>query len=156
MCNGLPPQTASTHVLPSARFCTSGMGWTLIPVATASAHSCSICYTKKVNIWQKTGIVKTIMLLISRIVYHSWLIHLTNVFGWHIFLTNGRMSRLYQFLNQTKSCRSFLLPISLLTTISEVFEKVVWNRMIVHGTENSIFNNEQFGFRHRCSTTHQL
>ena len=47
-------------------------------------------------------------------------------------------------------------PISLLSSISKLFEKVILNRMMAHINENSIFANEQFGFRHGHSTTHQL
>lgn len=45
-------------------------------------------------------------------------------------------------------------PISLLSSISKLFEKLILNRMMID--ENSIFANEQFGFRHGHSTTHQL
>ena len=46
-------------------------------------------------------------------------------------------------------------PISLLSSISKLFERIILNRMITHINENSIFANEQFGFRHGHSTTHQ-
>ena len=47
-------------------------------------------------------------------------------------------------------------PISLLSSISKLFERIILNRMMSHINENSIFANEQFGFRHGHSTTHQL
>lgn len=47
-------------------------------------------------------------------------------------------------------------PISLLSSISKLFEKIILSRMMVHINENSIFAEEQFGFRHGHSTTHQL
>ncbi len=47
-------------------------------------------------------------------------------------------------------------PISLLSSISKLFEKVILNRMMAHINENSILANEQFGFRHGHSTTQQL
>jgi hypothetical protein len=47
-------------------------------------------------------------------------------------------------------------PISLLSSISKLFEKIILTRMMVHINENSIFADEQFGFRHGHSTTHQL
>lgn len=47
-------------------------------------------------------------------------------------------------------------PISLLPSISKLFERIIANRMITHINDNSIFVDEQFGFRHGHSTTHQL
>ena len=47
-------------------------------------------------------------------------------------------------------------PISLLSSISKLFEKIILNRMMLHINTNSIFADEQFGFRHGHSTTHQL
>ena len=47
-------------------------------------------------------------------------------------------------------------PISLLSSISKLFERVILSRMMMHINENSIFPDEQFGFRHGHSTTHQL
>jgi hypothetical protein len=47
-------------------------------------------------------------------------------------------------------------PISLLSSISKLFEKIILTRMMLHINENSIFADEQFGFRHGHSTTHQL
>ncbi|PNF19496.1 hypothetical protein B7P43_G02324, partial [Cryptotermes secundus] len=43
-------------------------------------------------------------------------------------------------------------PISLLTSISKIFEKVIYNRMQQHIKKNNILANEQFGFRHARST----
>ena len=47
-------------------------------------------------------------------------------------------------------------PISLLSSISKLFERIILNRMMSHINENSIFADEQFGFRLGHSTTHQL
>lgn len=47
-------------------------------------------------------------------------------------------------------------PISLLSSISKLFEKIILNRMMDHINQHSIFAAEQFGFRHGHSTTHQL
>ena len=47
-------------------------------------------------------------------------------------------------------------PISLLSSISKLFERIILNRMMSHINGNSIFADEQFGFRHGHSTTHQL
>ena len=43
-------------------------------------------------------------------------------------------------------------PISLLTSISKIFEKVIYNRMQRHIKNNNILANEQFEFRHARST----
>jgi hypothetical protein len=50
-------------------------------------------------------------------------------------------------------------PISLLTSFSKVFEKVIYTRLYQHTTCNFILANEQFGFRTLMSTaetTHKL
>ena len=47
-------------------------------------------------------------------------------------------------------------PISLLSSISKLFERIILNRMMSHINDNSIFADEQFGFRLGHSTTHQL
>jgi len=43
-------------------------------------------------------------------------------------------------------------PISLLTSFSKIFEKVIYNRIFYHINYNHILVNEQFGFRHASST----
>jgi hypothetical protein len=43
-------------------------------------------------------------------------------------------------------------PISLLTSFSKIFEKIIYDRLITHFTSNKIFTNSQFGFRKKSST----
>jgi hypothetical protein len=43
-------------------------------------------------------------------------------------------------------------PISLLTSFSKIFEKMIYSRLITHITSNKIFTNSQFGFRKKSST----
>jgi hypothetical protein len=43
-------------------------------------------------------------------------------------------------------------PISLLTSFSKVFEKLIYNRLYTHIETNSILVQEQFGFRMQHST----
>jgi hypothetical protein len=43
-------------------------------------------------------------------------------------------------------------PISLLTSFSKIFEKVIYNRLYHHIKDNYILVNEQFGFRHASPT----
>ena len=38
-------------------------------------------------------------------------------------------------------------PISLLTSFSKIFEKIIYNRLCTHVEMNSILVQEQFGFR---------
>jgi hypothetical protein len=38
-------------------------------------------------------------------------------------------------------------PISLLTSFSKVFEKIIYDRLLKHIKTNNIFVDEQFGFR---------
>jgi hypothetical protein len=43
-------------------------------------------------------------------------------------------------------------PISLLTSFSKIFEKIIYKRLITHITSNKIFTNSQFVFRKESST----
>lgn len=47
-------------------------------------------------------------------------------------------------------------PISLLSSISKIFERLILDRFMLHVEANSILLPEQFGFRHGHSTSHQL
>jgi hypothetical protein len=57
-----------------------------------------------------------------------------------IYTTGGR-------LNITN-----FLPISLLTSFSKVFEKIIYSRMYQHVVQYQIFVKEQYGFRSKLST----
>jgi hypothetical protein len=43
-------------------------------------------------------------------------------------------------------------PISLLTSFSKIFEKVIYNRVQYHIEVNNIFAQDQYGFRTKLST----
>lgn len=47
-------------------------------------------------------------------------------------------------------------PISLLSTLSKIFERIILKRMNEHIEANQLIPNFQFGFRQAHSTTHQL
>lgn len=47
-------------------------------------------------------------------------------------------------------------PISLLPTLSKLFEKIILKRLNNHLTKSEAIPNHQFGFRKRISTAHQL
>lgn len=47
-------------------------------------------------------------------------------------------------------------PISLLSSISKILERLLLRRMESHATEHNIIINQQFGFRKKHSTLHQL
>ena len=53
---------------------------------------------------------------------------------------------------QFSSCR----PISLLDTISKLFEKILLARILHEVSERGLMRDEQFGFRPRHSTSLQL
>lgn len=58
--------------------------------------------------------------------------------------------------NKDKSNASNYRPISLLSSLSKIFEKIILCRLNEYLTENQIILNEQFGFRKGHSTNHQL
>ena len=43
-------------------------------------------------------------------------------------------------------------PISLLTSFSKIFEKVIYNRLLLHTDENKIIARNQYGFKNNSST----
>ena len=45
-------------------------------------------------------------------------------------------------------------PISILSSISKIFEKVVFNQLYTYFTETNLFYHSQYGFRKNCSTEH--
>lgn len=47
-------------------------------------------------------------------------------------------------------------PISLLSSLSKLFEKCIYSRLLEHAEDNNILLEEQFGFRRGRSTIHQL
>jgi hypothetical protein len=57
------------------------------------------------------------------------------------------------FKRGDKNDTSNYRPISILTSFSKTFEKVLYNRLCRHIRENHILANEQFGFRLASSTT---
>ena len=47
-------------------------------------------------------------------------------------------------------------PISLLSTISKIFERVILNRSVSFLERNDLITATQFGFRHKHSTIHPI
>lgn len=47
-------------------------------------------------------------------------------------------------------------PISLLSCVDKMFEKIILSRMNIFIEQNCLINAEQFGFRHQHSTVHQV
>lgn len=47
-------------------------------------------------------------------------------------------------------------PISLLCSLSKITERIILNRLQIHIDENNLVMPEQFGFRQKHNTTHQL
>ena len=45
-------------------------------------------------------------------------------------------------------------PLSLLPSISKLFEKIVFNQLFEYFTRNNLFHNNQYGFRQEHSTEH--
>jgi len=55
-----------------------------------------------------------------------------------------------------KSNTSNYRPVSLLTSFSKIFERIIYNRLYHHINDNHILVDEQFGFRQSSSTDNAL
>ena len=69
-------------------------------------------------------------------------------------LKNAIVTPIYK--NGDKSDCSSYRPISILSIIVKVFEKLVYNQLITYIDENKILSDSQFGFRKRHSTSTSL
>lgn len=58
--------------------------------------------------------------------------------------------------NKSLSSAASFRPISLLSSFSKIFERLLLQRIQLHVDGNHIIPDEQFGFRQKHSTTHQL
>jgi Notch-like protein len=56
------------------------------------------------------------------------------------------------FKKRDKSVTSNYRPISLLTSFSKIFKKVIYDWIFYHINYNHVLVNKQFGFRHASST----
>ena len=66
-------------------------------------------------------------------------------------LKNATISPIYK--NGDKSDCSNYRPISVLSNVAKILEKIVYNQLISYINENNILTNSQFGFRKFHSTT---
>ena len=57
---------------------------------------------------------------------------------------------------KAKSDPASYRPISLLSCVGKVLERIVLDRLTSHECDNKIFSNNQFGFRKSHSTIHQI
>jgi hypothetical protein len=75
---------------------------------------------------------------------------LLSVLIWAVRTENSGVKPIFQQgdKNDTPNYR----PISMLTSFSKIFEKVIYNRLYQHINTNQMLVNERFGFRHSSST----
>ena len=59
-------------------------------------------------------------------------------------------------LTKDPKCASSYRPISLLSSIGKIFERIIRDKLNNHLTDHSIISDEQFGFREEHSTVHQI
>lgn len=92
----------------------------------------------------------------------STLTHIVNIFNkcldLNYFPSCWKMAKIVPILKPGKdptSPKSYR-PISLLSALSKLFERVILNRVQDHVSTNNILPPEQFGFRKGHSTAHQL
>jgi len=68
------------------------------------------------------------------------------------FPTRLKFSRVFPiFKKGNKTKISDYRPVSLLTSFSKIFEKVIYNRLLQHTKENNIIVTDQYGFKNNSS-----
>ena len=78
-------------------------------------------------------------------------------FTWDSFATSLKTSKVTPIYkkNSKHKCSSYR-PISLLSNIDKIFERILYNYLYKFFEENKLICNPQFGFRQNHSTTHTL
>ena len=78
-------------------------------------------------------------------------------FTWDSFPTSLKTSKVTPIYkkNSKHKCSSYR-PISLLSNIDKIFERILYNYLYKFFEENKLICNPQFGFRQNHSTTHTL
>lgn len=74
------------------------------------------------------------------------------------FPTQFKTAKIIPILKPTKdrNCAISYRPISLLSSIAKIFERIIRSRLNVFLTEKSVIKDEQFGFREEHSTVQQI
>lgn len=74
------------------------------------------------------------------------------------FPRHFKIAKIISILKPTKDpkCAASYRPISLLSSVSKILERVLNTKLDVFLTENSAINPKQFGFRAEHSTVHQI
>lgn len=70
-----------------------------------------------------------------------------------VFSKNKRL-KLFQYLNQATT--NSYTAVSLLNSLSKIFERVIKSKLVKTIFENNIIPNEHFGFRSQHNTLHQI
>ena len=69
------------------------------------------------------------------------------------FPTQLKFSQVFPlFKKGDKTEMSDYRPVSLLTSFSKIFEKVIYNRLLQHTKENNIIVTDQYGFKNNSWT----
>lgn len=104
------------------------------------------------------GVFNLVLKKMSNKVY----ILLSNIFNkcleLHYFPSKWKLAKIIPILKPGKdpTSPSSYRPISLLSSLSKLFEKLILSRLLAVVNENNIMLPEQFGFRSGHSTSHQL
>ena len=69
------------------------------------------------------------------------------------FPTRLKFSQVFPlFKKGNKTEMSDYRPVSILTSFSKIFEKVIYNRLLQHTKKNNIIVTNQYGFKNNSST----
>ena len=107
----------------------------------------------KIKISHVYDVISTKILKLSIYYISSPLTYICNrMLSSGIFPTRLKFSEIKPiFKKGDKNDTSSYRPVSLLTSFSNIFENVIYNRLYHHINNNQILVNEQYGFRHASS-----
>ena len=147
---------AITTCYASSYYLSNGQHFNILPVD----ESFVVKHLKSLKASKATGLDKINIKLLkdaSEVIAHSIAKLINRSIQSHTFPSSWKCSKvipLYKSGDRTNA--SNYRPISVLPALSKLMEKAVYTQLYDYLTENNIFNDNQFGFRQKCSATTAL
>lgn len=104
------------------------------------------------------GIPNLVLKKLPKFFLNQILILFNHISNNSFFPDQWKIGKIFPILKTSKPsnlCSSYR-PISLLSCLSKVYERLLYNKLILHTEDNNIIPPFQFGFRHSHSTVHAV